>query len=102
MDKDKLNEAALEYSEDFANGTYKPTVFDVLSAFKDGTNWLMQQPLADRLTDEEKEKHKATYNRLVALQKEALKDHDDFTINITAAQLGTFAQIFGKELFNEK
>ena len=92
MDKDKLNEAALEYSEDFANGTYKPTVFDVLSAFKDGTNWLMQQPLADRLTDEEKAELIADFNRCKLL---ANKDYRD-------GRIVTYVNIFGKELFNEK
>ena len=103
MDADKLNEAAEKYFKE--ESAFRPPCLCkgfVFDAFLAGAQWLMTQPLADRLTEEEKEKHKATYNRLVALQKEALKDHDDFTVNITAAQLGTFTQIFGKELFNEK
>ena len=101
MDAEKLSEAAWEYykANRYEDNPYRA---DIMDAFCNGASWLMQQPLADRLTEEEKEKHKATYNRLVALQKEALKDHDDFTVNITAAQLGTFTQIFGTELFNEK
>lgn len=71
MDADKLNEAAMEARHETAiqarsdwhhslDGVSLDSVsIDELveSAFKAGVNWLMQQPLADRLTDEEKEKH---------------------------------------------
>ena len=60
MDKEKLNEAA----EDIAN-RYGFDDFDKVSVdfgFKAGADWLMKQPLADRLTDEEKEKVREIMN----------------------------------------
>ena len=93
MDADKLNEAALDnipahapdalYDEGFVGG------------FMACANWLMQQPLADRLTDEEKERIKGYMMSIFAFQLcgtnpscEAVKD--------------MIIDIFGKELFNEK
>ena len=62
MDADKLKEAAIDYSTYTDSDDYDVTMFD---AFTDGASWLMQQPLSDRLTDEEKEKIKAMYNRKI-------------------------------------
>ena len=97
MDADKLNEAAKREAYNGYSGSYK----DRKEGFIKGANWLMQQPLTARLTDKEKEKHRNTYNRLVEAQKKAFKEKDDFIINMTACQLGTLTQIFGKELFNQ-
>ena len=89
MDKDKLNEVAWDYHSDnyFANNPHRE---DIMDAFKDGAEWLMQQPLADRLTDVEKEKIKGFYNN-PSLNKFAREIAD-----------GILSVIFGKELFNEK
>lgn len=112
MDADKLSKAALAHCEDFANGTYKTTVFDVLSGFKDGADWLMQQPLADRLTDEEKEKIIKRYNdelEMARLHTEKMKESTNptsrqFHANVRdgyIARLKLIEQLFGKDLFND-
>ena len=83
MDADKLNEAAGEdWCDNVLDRDLKPIT---KQAFKRGAQWLIQQPLADRLTEEEKKKIKALYNEYHA---------HVFHIEME--------QIFGKELFNEK
>ncbi|MBD5241450.1 MAG: hypothetical protein HDS59_05165 [Barnesiella sp.] len=64
----------------------------MLDAFLAGALWLMTQPLADRLTDEEKAELIADFNRCKLL---ANKDYRD-------GRIVTYANIFGKELFNGK
>ena len=78
MDADKLNEAARENVRKYPHQHRSYT-------FRQGAQWLIQQPLADRLTDEEKERIKVLYNEYHA---------HVFHIEME--------QIFGKELFNEK
>lgn len=65
MDADKLNEAAKEYRNDSNVTTEDFCLTDIEDAFNAGAQWLMQQPLADRLTKEEKERIKAIYKREV-------------------------------------
>ena len=69
--------------------------------FKQGVNWLMQQPLADRLTDEEKEKIMKLY-----ITDEEIKGIKTAfgTYPVAAATItkNILEQIFGKDLFNEK
>lgn len=70
MDREKLNKAAVlhsgavynSYPEDVTDDTLE---YECHKSFLKGADWLMQQPLADRLTDEEKEKIKAIYFRNV-------------------------------------
>ena len=94
MDKEKLNEAA----EDIAN-RYGFDDFDKDSVdfgFKAGADWLMQQPLADRLTDEEKQR--------IRIMLDSTKLESLSTVQ-TAFQNGVaecLDAIFGKDLFNTK
>ena len=68
MDKEKLNEAAELYStavyNKYPEGVTKDTFeYECNIAFSSGVEWLMRQSLADRLTEDEKEKIKALYTR---------------------------------------
>ncbi|MDE6534507.1 MAG: hypothetical protein K2K82_00685 [Muribaculaceae bacterium] len=91
MDADKLNEAAgKDWCENVLDRDLKPIT---KQAFKRGADWLMQQPLADRLTNEEKEKIKAIYFRNVYSVA-------DVQSNFTEKCL--IDAIFGAELFNGK
>ena len=89
MDKDKLNEAAVD-----GWVKYTPTVslFNNIftDAFKLGVKWLMTQPLSDRLTDEEKEAINGYYNN---------QGFNRFTREIADCLL---VSIFGEDLFKEK
>ena len=88
MDADKVNEAAIDnilahapdalYDEGFVGG------------FMACADWLMQQPLSDRLTEEEKERIKAIYFRNVYSVA-------DVQSNFTEKCL--IDAIFGEELF---
>ena len=108
MDAEKLNEAAREARRETAiqarsdwhhslDGVSLDSVsIDELveSAFEKGAQWLMQQPLADRLTEEEKEKIKAKYNELKSL--------NSITDEMFADDTAILEWLFDKELFNEK
>ena len=93
MDADKVNEAAEKctYYKDNMTAGYARGHYD---GFKVGTLWFMQQPLADRLTEEEKEK-------IMQIYRHASSPSNRVTF---AGQtvLRLFPGIFGKELFNEK
>ena len=113
MDKDKLNDVALVHCEKFANGTYIATLFDVISAFKDGVEWLMSQPLADRLTEEEKEEvrkfHRANLHYAIENTEKMKTTSGESTRQSASVRREIFIfsnkileQIFGKEMFNEK
>lgn len=59
MNREKINNAAEEAFEDyllFSETTDSKSSDDYINGFKRGADWLMQQPLSERLTDEEKEK----------------------------------------------
>lgn len=61
MDKDKLDKAAKQHAEKKCE---QGAVSSIRCAanFKDGANWLLSQPLDDRLTAEEAEKIRKIYN----------------------------------------
>lgn len=111
MDKEKLKDAALAHCGDFAN--YITTVLDVLRAFRGGAEWLMSQPLADRLTEEEKEEvrkfYRANMHYAIECSEKDEKDPDKSVRQSMAVRREIFnfsnkilEQIFGSEMFNEK
>lgn len=62
--------------------------------FIQGADWLMQQPLSERLTDEEKEKIRAKYNELKSLNA--------ITNEMFADDTAILEWLFGADLFKEK
>ena len=99
MDADKLNEAAEKAATIQYRNLSDPDVSQdgrteamFASMFEQGAQWLMTLPLSDRLNDEEKAELMADFNRCKLL---ANKDYRD-------GRIVTYANIFGKELFNEK
>ena len=99
MDKDKLNEAADIASN---NAVYDSNPWNMFNdGFKQGANWLMQQPLTDRLTDEEKEKIRELYltDEEIEGVKTAFGAYPVAAATITKNML---EQIFGKELFSNQ
>ena len=106
MYAEKLSEAARENVRKYPHQHRSYT-------FRQGADWLMQQPLADRLTNEEKEKIKAIYKReadSMELETHRIKTAENeiakvcHESNFWQAKLKAdmLEQIFGKELFNEK
>ena len=95
MEKEKLDKAAEKEVEDCFCSFFddEGEYIRVNNAFKIGVNWLMQQPLADRLTDEEKEKIKSLYKWAT----ECTDNNEEAAVTQTVLE-----NIFGKELFNEK
>lgn len=75
MEKDKLGKAADIAS---ANAVYDSNPWNMFNdGFIKGAEWLMGQPISERLTEEEKEK-------------------------LTPANRYILEQIFGKEMFNKE
>lgn len=87
MDKETIRNVALE--------KYDDSEFRVPNAycFIEGAEWLLSRPLADRLTDNEKEKIKTIYFRSVYSVA-------DVQSNFTEKCL--IDAIFGTDLFNKK
>lgn len=81
MDKEKLKEAASTASD---NAVFDSDHWNNYNeGFIKGADWLMAQSLADRLTDEEKEKIRAEYRQGFYPQRNLL------------------IELFGKDLFND-
>ncbi|MDE5886707.1 MAG: hypothetical protein K2H46_03865 [Muribaculaceae bacterium] len=112
MDKEKLNEAAWDYhnTNRYEDNPYRA---DIMDAFCYGADWLMKQPLADRLTDEEKEKIIKRYNDELDMaqhfhKKMKMSTDPSSTQHFAklregyVSRLKMLEQIFGKDLFNEK
>ena len=97
MDADKVNEAAITYAK--KNTTALNPFGRIMDDFKAGVEWLMQQPLADRLTDVEKAKAIAAYKRAEKCYND---EADDMSYAAGLVVKTVLKEIFGKELFNEK
>lgn len=101
MDRDELNKAAEEYAHENAwypgETSYESDINAMQESFSDtfkrGADWLMQQPLSERLTDEEKEKILQVYR-----QASYPSNRCTFTGQCV---LRLFPCIFGKDLFNQ-
>lgn len=89
MNREKLNDAA----ENHAKVMGDVPVINSTHAFKSGADWLMQQPLSERLTDDEKEKIRALYNGETFGEL-------DFIELVSTRRI--FKNLFGPELFEEK
>ena len=115
MDADKLNEAAENHFMTaipyyHCSDTVRSCV---INAFRASVNWLMQQPIADRLTEEEKERIIMRYNdelkmalhHTLKMKKSSDPSSRQFHANVREgyiSRIKLLQQIFGKELFNEK
>lgn len=112
MDKQKVNEAIWEYQRNnhYENNPYRA---DIMDAFGNGAEWLMQQPLSERLTEEEKEKIIKRYkDELEVAQHHTIKMKEStnpsgrqFHANEREgyiSRLKLLEHIFGKDLFNDK
>lgn len=93
MDADKLNEAAKHFAAwETINSSDPNNNYYCKWGFIKGADWLMQQPLADRLTDEEREKIKGMYNRKITYTDEMAKKY---------AEVDLLIAIFGFDFFKE-
>lgn len=97
MSRDELNKAAEEAAEKYINASdaFCNEVFD---GFIQGASWLMQQPLSERLTKEEKKKIKAIM-KYPQRHTEPIEGTLHFQV-IGIQKILT--EIFGKDLFKEK
>lgn len=98
MDTEKLNKVSKEDACENAwypgNTSYESDIIAMQSSFSDtfkrGANWIMQQPLSEKLTKEEKEKIRGYY------------DNSGFNKFAKDMVNGVLLSIFGVDLFREK
>lgn len=111
MDKEKLNEAAIMYAK--KNTTALNPFGRIMDDFKAGADWLMNQPLSERLTYEEKEGIIKRYKDELEIAQHYTQKMKEST-NSTAIQyyanlregyvsrIKLMKQIFGSDMFNDK
>lgn len=101
MDREKLNKraiiAAANYDNPFDEPAYDKKFYDGFMACAD---WLMQQPLSEKLTDEEKEKICYLYHGFNSFTEDE-RCLPFMGISLTMI-MATFESIFGADLFKEK
>lgn len=70
MEKDKLDKAALDafITSAFPDGDNADMQKFVTGIFKQGAEWLMGQPLSERLSEDERENVRAMYMDLIPLK----------------------------------
>lgn len=86
MDKETIKEIALEKYKDSDFRT--PNAF----CFTEGAEWLLQQPLQDRLTNADKKEIASWINDITLLMPD--------NRHVTMLQIGA-KSLFGKDLFND-
>lgn len=92
MENDKLYNAARSEAFDLVDCAHQTDKRDLVEAFVQGAEWLQSQPIADRLTEEEREKIKEMYADLIPL-----KGHMAGIVG----QMILLEKIFGKEMFEK-
>ena len=95
-----MNEAVLEYRNDSNVTTENFCLTDIEDAFEAGAQWLMTQPLSDRLTDEEKEKIKKLHAEAVLFGDFESADNIEPLSHYHGRKV-CMELIFGAELFNQ-
>lgn len=104
MDKEKLNKAAEEYSGDVFNSYPEDVVsdntleYECNKAFRNGTDWLMQQPLSERLSEAERESIAFAYKASVRLIQETEITNPNLA-EVFKGQQQMLIAIFGADLF---
>lgn len=93
MDREKLTESADIASDNAVFESHPWNVFN--DGFIKGAEWLMGQPLSERLTEDEREKIKNVYNQAVGDTKGYYSD----TWDAAYAIIEFCEEIFGKEMF---
>ncbi len=99
MDKDKLDKAAKQHAEKKCE---QGTVSSIRCAanFKDGANWLLSQPLDDRLTADEAEKIRRAYKLAQTYYElDWESGNADGQASFWRGQMELLKEIFGTEFF---
>ncbi len=103
MDREKLNEVAKEYAsmetEDYGDIDERTTAYNnCIYGFKAGVQWLLSQPLSERMTEEEKAKICNLYHG----SKSFIEDKRCYWFMqlILLSTISLLESIFGPTLFN--
>lgn len=103
--RDKLNEEATFEAYKYANPDSDEPCYDTdfYEGFKQGADWLMQQPLSERLTDEEKEMIRIMFRHAQTFYKIDWENgNEDGQAAFWRGQYEGLLTIFGADLFKEK
>lgn len=96
MERDKLNKAAESAAHDYDNSQFD-SFDDYVNGFLGGAEWLMAQPLSERLTEEEVEK----LNGIVFLMR-GLAAYNRMSYDCLKRISTALYDIFGKDIFIER
>lgn len=99
MDREELYEAARSEAFDLIDLSHTTDQKDLVEAFVQGAEWLMNQPLSKRLTETEKESIVFGYNAAISL---IAATTNPYMAEIFKSQQALLVSIFGKELFEPK
>lgn len=110
MDREKLDKAAKKCATEMwcgePKGEYIVDLVDydnIIDAFKQGAEWLQSQPIADRLTEIEREKVKNVYIDCMEIEDRYRyrANVSPFAVDKAIANRRLIELIFGKELFEK-
>lgn len=97
----RIEDAAKEFMDDSCVTSENFCKEDISDAFECGANYVMELPLRDRLTDEERKKiigmYDAAVNNAIEIEDQRSPDWDYWV-----SRLWLLTRIFGKELFDNR
>lgn len=99
MNKEKLYNVALSEAFDLVDCAHKTDSHDLVEAFVQGAEWLMAQPLAERLSEEERENIKELHDNFAQLAIRNESTPDKSKGNSMCLLLES---VFGKDMFEPK
>ena len=100
MNKEKLRDAADIASDNAIFDSHPWNVYR--DGFIAGVEWLMQQPLSDRLIEEEKARIKEIYSVYQEVEMDDNPYRPASYVDEAIAKMCLLDDIFGQELFNKK
>lgn len=99
MNKEKLYNAARSEAFDLVDCAHKTDSHDLVEAFVQGAEWLMGQPLRERLTEEEKEKLQRLYDESAFLADAESINKEGMAGAIYYGRIMALWMVFGNEMF---
>lgn len=102
MNKEKLYKAARSEAFDLVDCAHKTDSHDIVEAFVQGAEWLMEQPLIERMTEKEKHLMRELYECYMQHEDTCRKIGLHDAEMIAKGSVATMRDIFGDWIANEE